>query len=78
MDVEAMTQLVTETALAHGAYEAVAPPHHWWDWYSAYMVARLDGAGPEEATTAADRYMADVKHVVVEHGRGRDAAADVA
>ena len=54
-----------ETALHHGAYEAVAPPHDWWDWYAAYMDARETGSTPEEASAAADRYMAEVKHVVV-------------
>ena len=44
---------------------AVAPPHDWWDWYAAYMDARQAGSTPEEASTAAGRYMADVKHIVV-------------
>jgi hypothetical protein len=65
MDVEALAQLLVETAERHGQYEAVAPPHDWWDWYAAYMDARQAGSSPDEASTAADRYMADVKHVVV-------------
>ncbi len=65
MDVEALTELLKETALRHGAFEAVAPPHGWWDWYAAYMVGRQNGSTPEEASAAADRYMADVKHVIV-------------
>jgi hypothetical protein len=24
-----------ETAEHHGAFEAVAPPHDWWDWYAS-------------------------------------------
>ena len=44
--------------------EAVAPPHDWWDWYAAYMDARERGDTQDEASAAAGRYMADVKHVV--------------
>jgi hypothetical protein len=36
------------------------------DWYGAYMDAREHGSTPDEASVAAGRYMADVKHVVVE------------
>ena len=54
-----------ETAEHHGSFEAVAPPHDWWDWYAAYMDARERGSSPDEASAAAGRYMADVKHVVV-------------
>jgi hypothetical protein len=67
MNTEALSQLLLETALHHGAYEAVAPPHNWWDWYAAYMDARRRGDTPDEASAAAGRYMADVKHVVVSH-----------
>jgi hypothetical protein len=65
METAALSMLLLETALRHGAYEAVAPPHDWWDWYAAYMDARAGGRTPDEASTAADRYMADVKNVVV-------------
>ena len=65
MDISARSQLLLETALHHGAYEAIAPPHDWWDWYAAYMDARDCGSSPTEASAAADRYMADVEHVVV-------------
>ena len=27
-------------------FEAVAPPHDWWDWYAAYMDAREHGSSP--------------------------------
>jgi hypothetical protein len=54
-----------ETSIRHGSFEAVAPPHDWWDWYAAYMVARQKGSEPDDAAASADRYMADVKHVVV-------------
>ena len=64
-DVAALAQLLQETAIHHGAFEAVAPPHDWWDWYAAYMDARQSGRDPEAASAAAGRYMADVKHIVV-------------
>jgi catechol 2,3-dioxygenase-like lactoylglutathione lyase family enzyme len=65
-DSGSRAQLLLETAEHHGAFEAVAPPHDWWDWYGAYMDAREHGSTPDEASVAAGRYMADVKHVVVE------------
>ncbi len=65
MDVEALAELLHETEEHHGAFEAVAPPHDWWDWYAAYMNARERESAPEEASAAAGRYMAVVKHIVV-------------
>jgi len=65
IDVAALAQLLHETAEHHGSFEAVAPPHDWWDWYAPYMDARQRGRTPEEASAAAGRYMADVKQVVV-------------
>jgi hypothetical protein len=65
MDVAELAQLLLETSLRHGAFEAVAPPHDWWDWYAAYMDARENGIEADDATAAANRYMAEVKHVVV-------------
>jgi len=64
-DVAALAQLLQETGIRHGAFEAIAPPHDWWDWYAAYMDARRRGSTSEEASTAAGRYMAEVKDVVV-------------
>jgi catechol 2,3-dioxygenase-like lactoylglutathione lyase family enzyme len=64
-DSGALAQLLFETARRHGAFEAVAPPHDWWDWYAAYMDARQQGDTEEQAAKAAGRYMADVKHIVV-------------
>jgi len=61
----ALAELLHETAEHHGAFEAVAPPHDWWDWYAAYMDARQHGSTLEQASAAAGRYMAEVKHVVV-------------
>ena len=63
--IENLAQLLQETSVHHGAFEAVAPPHDWWDWYAAYMDARQHGSSPDDASAAAGRYMADVKHVVV-------------
>jgi hypothetical protein len=65
MDVEALAQRLHETSERHGEFEAVAPPHDWWDWYAAYMDARERGAEPDAAAAAAGRYMAEVKHVSV-------------
>jgi hypothetical protein len=65
MDVADRGELLKETALHHGEFEAVAPPHDWWDWYAAYMLAREGGSTSDDASAAADRYMADVKQVVV-------------
>ena len=65
MDVEALTRLLQETAQRHGALEAVAPPHDWWDWYAAYMNARQNGSNEDEASVLAGRYVAEVRHVVV-------------
>ena len=65
MDVAALAQLLQETAIHHGAFEAVAPPHDWWDWYAAYLNARQSGSSPEESSAAAGHYMAAVKQIVV-------------
>ena len=60
-----MDMKVEVTAEQHSAFEAVAPPHDWWDSYAAYMDARQRGSSQEAASVAAGRYMAEVKHVVV-------------
>ncbi len=65
MDVAALAALLHETAEHHDAFEQVAPPHDWWDWYAAYLDARQHGETPEAASATARRYMADVKDVVV-------------
>ena len=64
MDVAALADLLRETADHHGSFEAVAPPHDWWDWYAAYLDARERGSTPPQASEIAGRYMAEVKHVV--------------
>jgi hypothetical protein len=65
MDVASLAELLHETAEHHDAFEQAAPAHDWWDWYAAYLDARQSGGTPDEASAAAGRYMADVKHVVV-------------
>jgi hypothetical protein len=65
MDVEALAQLLRETEEHHSAFEAVAPPHDWSDWYAAYMQTRERGSTPEQAAAAAGRYMAEFKRIVV-------------
>jgi hypothetical protein len=65
MEVADLAALLEETSIRHGSFEAIAPPHDWWDWYAAYMVARQDGSEPDAASDAADQYMATVKNVVV-------------
>jgi hypothetical protein len=68
MNVASLADLLHETSDRHESFEAVAPPHDWWDWYAAYMDAREGGSTPEEASEAARGYMAEVKHVVVSPG----------
>ena len=64
MDVATMADLLHETEEHHGQYEKTHAEHHWWDWYAAYMNACESGSTPEQASAAAERYMAEVKHVV--------------
>jgi hypothetical protein len=64
MDVQALADLLHETSERHGAFEAVTPPHDWWDWYAAYMVARQDGSDPDDAAVSAGRYMEEARHIV--------------
>jgi hypothetical protein len=64
MDVATLADLLHETADHHGAFEAVTPPHDWWDWYAPYLNAREQGSTPEEATVVAGRYMAEVRGIV--------------
>jgi hypothetical protein len=66
MDIETLADLLHETADHHGAFEQVAPPHNWWDWYAAYMSGRQQGQTPDEAAAAAGRYMKEVKHIAPE------------
>jgi FAD/FMN-containing dehydrogenase len=60
-----LAELLRETEEHHGQYEKTHVVHHWWDWYAPYLSARQNGSSPEEAAAAADRYMAEVKHIAV-------------
>jgi hypothetical protein len=46
------------------ANEKSSQPHDWWDWYAAYLSARLAGSSQDEASASAGRYMAETKHVL--------------
>jgi hypothetical protein len=60
MDVPTLAGLLHETAEAHHPYEQSGPPHNWYDWYAAYLNARLEGSSSEEASKAAGTYMEDL------------------
>ena len=64
MDVASLAVLLHETAEHHDRFEKAAPPHDWWDWYAAYLSARLAGSSQDEASASAGRYMAETKHVL--------------
>jgi hypothetical protein len=60
----ALAALLLETAEHHDPYEKSSQPHNWWDWYAAYLSARLAGSSQDEASAGAGRYMAETKHVL--------------
>ena len=64
MDIASLAALLKETGEHHDPFEKSAPKHNWWDWYAAYMDARMRGSTPEEASEAARVYMEQVLHVV--------------
>jgi catechol 2,3-dioxygenase-like lactoylglutathione lyase family enzyme len=66
LDVATLATLLRETAEHHDHYEKTHAEHHWWDWYAPYLRARQNGSTPEEAATAADRYMEKAFHVLAE------------
>ena len=57
IDVATLAELLHETAEHHDPFEKSAPEHNWWDWYAAYLNARLDGRPSEDASEAAYDYM---------------------
>jgi hypothetical protein len=57
MDVTTLAGLLREAEEHHGDYEPTAPKHHWWDWYSAYIVAREAGRTSEQAVADAGEHM---------------------
>ena len=60
MDVATLGELLHEGSGAHHPYEQSAPEHNWWDWYAAYLNARLDGQDADQASKTAGTYMEDV------------------
>jgi hypothetical protein len=64
VNVAELAELLHETAEQHDPYEKSAPPHHWWDWYAAYMTARQAGDPPEQAATSAAHYMTEAGRIV--------------
>ena len=63
MDVASLAELLRETAEHHDNFEKTHAEHHWWDWYAAYLNARLNGSNLDQASAAADSYMEEVIHV---------------
>ena len=47
--------------MAHHPYEQSSAEHNWWDWYAAYLNARLEESDPEEASRVAALYMEGVQ-----------------
>ncbi|MGY1763499.1 hypothetical protein ACI79G_21405 [Geodermatophilus sp. SYSU D00779] len=56
MDVARLTELLREAEEHHGRYEPTAPPHHWSDWYAAYVIAREQGRTEDQAVADATRH----------------------
>jgi catechol 2,3-dioxygenase-like lactoylglutathione lyase family enzyme len=52
-DLKTLIGLLRETEDRHGAYERVAPKHHWSEWYAGYMIARERGKTPDDAAAYA-------------------------
>jgi hypothetical protein len=63
MDIAALAELLHEAEGHHGPYEQSHAEHNWWDWYAAYIDARQQGSTPDDASSAAGRYMEEVLHV---------------
>jgi hypothetical protein len=60
MDIANLTGFLREAEERHGAYQSIAPKHHWSDWYAAYIIARERGRTPDEAIEDAGRHMDSV------------------
>lgn len=56
MDVATLSALLEEAEEHHGQYEPTAPPHHWWNWYAPFIIAREQGRTPDEAVAAATKH----------------------
>jgi hypothetical protein len=59
--VATLAGLLTEAAQRHESFKKVAPTHHWWDWYAAYVHARCSGSPPDQSSLAAGQYLAQVR-----------------
>ena len=57
-DVATLAELLHETSEHHDHYEKTHGEHHWYDWYAPYLAARQNGKTSDEATAAANDYMA--------------------
>jgi hypothetical protein len=57
MEVATLTEFLREAENRHGAYDAIAPKHHWSDWYAGYIAARERGKTPDEAVQEAGLHM---------------------
>ena len=66
--IEALADLLHETADHHDRYEKSHSPHNWWDWYAAYLNARQNGSTQDEAAQAAGQFMTEVRHVAASTG----------
>ena len=64
IDAATLADLLRETSERHNRFEKTHSKHEWWDWYAPYLSARQNGKSSEEATTAADRYLEEVLHVL--------------
>jgi catechol 2,3-dioxygenase-like lactoylglutathione lyase family enzyme len=62
-DVATLADLLRETSEYHDHYEKTHGEHRWSDWYASYMSARQNGSNPEQAASAAGRYMDEVFHI---------------
>jgi catechol 2,3-dioxygenase-like lactoylglutathione lyase family enzyme len=64
IDASNLAELLRETAERHDRFEKTHAGHDWWDWYAPYLNARQNGSSPEEAASAADRYIGEALQVL--------------
>ena len=56
MDVATLSTLLQDAEEHHGQYEPTAPPHHWWNWYAPFIIARQQGRTPDQAVADATKH----------------------